>query len=360
MGRDKFSFDGLESIEDRIRRRAEEISYIAVWDRTDRTKEEPLGRFDFTPDEAIAWMERAPDPTDEEDEEEDNGVDPAFEDDAPSELADASGPRAPSMADLAECACNWLRDLAIRNTLGEPRCRFRVRICGPKGLSTLDSGQFACKNHGYQDERDEALVRDLKIPVPGWEEAGKAGIAKGMRALGDYYSQWGGIVLGSMGQMQGVTNTVVARLSNQLDESRSQVDKLIAALLEFRFRAAQADVAATHEERGSEARTLLVHDAIQHIGEAIKIGISSRNLPSELSEVVMAMGSCPELVTALADPEVRLLMKEPRNLQAIAGMIRGIAAQARAAREMGQPPDAMGAPPTPDPSSAPNPSPVAA
>ena len=63
-------------------------------------------------------------------------------------------------------------------------------------------------------------------------------------------------MLGSMGQMQGVTNTVVSRLSNQLDESRGQVDKLIAALLEYRFKVAQADVAERTDERDSDARRI--------------------------------------------------------------------------------------------------------
>ena len=182
MGRDKFSFEGIESIEDRIRKRAEEISYIAVWDRTDRDKEDPVGRFDLRPEDAIAWMERGAQGDEQEEEEQD----PAFAEDPPTDLAQATAPYNPSMADLAECACRWLRDLAIRNTLGEPKCRFRVRICGPKGMSTVDSGQFLCRNHGYEDERDEAMVRDLRIPPPGFEDAGKAGIAKGMRALGEY------------------------------------------------------------------------------------------------------------------------------------------------------------------------------
>ena len=44
MGRDQFSFEGIEHIENAIRRRAEDASYIGVWDRTERKTEEPAGR----------------------------------------------------------------------------------------------------------------------------------------------------------------------------------------------------------------------------------------------------------------------------------------------------------------------------
>ena len=75
---------------------------------------------------------------------------------------------------------------------------------------------------------------------PSFEEAASAGASKGIKALGDYYAQWGRIVLGSVGQLQGVNNHMLARLHRQLNESRDQVDQLVGAILENRFNELQA------------------------------------------------------------------------------------------------------------------------
>ena len=46
-----------------------------------------------------------------------------------------------------------------------------------------------------------------------------------------------------------------------------------------------------------------------------------------------ALGQSPELVATLNDPEVKVLMQDPTNLQALAGMLKQAAAQARAMRQ---------------------------
>ena len=145
MSLDQFSFEGIEHIEDRIRRLAEDASYIAVWDRTERKTEEPAGRFELTQTDAVPYLT----PND--------GLPPAFDPDEEEEEDDEEEPsieHALSMAvgggilgdltpaQIAEAACRWLRDLAIRHTFAEAYRRFRVRICGPKGIHTLDGGSF--------------------------------------------------------------------------------------------------------------------------------------------------------------------------------------------------------------------------
>jgi hypothetical protein len=49
LGRARFTFEGLDSIERRLRRVGTDASHVMVWDRTERAAEENLGRFDLTP-----------------------------------------------------------------------------------------------------------------------------------------------------------------------------------------------------------------------------------------------------------------------------------------------------------------------
>jgi hypothetical protein len=351
VGREEFSFDGIDEVEERIREIADQLSYVAVWDRSDRKVEEPVGRFDFDPDRALPWLvqeeeERDDEPAEEGDlpreadtswpsdaEEGDDGPQPR------SALARATGgpgnaKRYVGAADLARACCRWLRALAVRNTVGWPHRRFRVRLCGPKGISTLESGSFLCRNHGYEDEIDEAAVRDLKIPTPTFEQAATTAVTRPMQSLGDYYAQWGKIVLGAVGELQGVNNVMLNRLHRQLTESRDQVDQLVAAILNARVQEAEAAGTRDLEERKGDARTALARDALHQLGEAARAFLVAKGINPEMTEVVSSMGTCPDLVAALNDPEVKGLMQNPENLKVLASMLRGAAAQARAARQI--------------------------
>ena len=169
---------------------------------------------------------------------------------------------------IAEAACRWLRDLAIRHTFAETYRRFRVRICGPKGVHTLDGGSFLCRNHGFRLETDDEreAVAKLAIPTPTFEQAAQEGGAKAMRALGDCYAQWGQIVIGSVGQLQSVNNAMNA----QLHEARGQVDQLVATILEYRHKQAVAEDEREKEERDGDTRAALARDAINQLGEAAR------------------------------------------------------------------------------------------
>jgi hydroxyethylthiazole kinase-like sugar kinase family protein len=51
-----------------------------------------------------------------------------------------------------------------------------------------------------------------------------------------------------------------------------------------------------------------------------------------MADVLGAIGQSPILVNALNEPDVRELMKDPRNLELLAGMLRQAGTQARAIR----------------------------
>ena len=361
MACDSYSFEGLISIEKRLLRRAEDIGYIKVQDRTVPRKDETLGRFDFTTECAFAWMHDAQfigvAGTDVDDEEEASSSDLAEAAGSDGELPPEPDEPLP-MQDIARAACAWVKDIAIRNTVGEKFRRFRVKVFSPKGSRLIDSGQFVCRNHDVDLEvpEPEGIDPNLKIPTPSFDQAASLGGVKAIKALGDYYAQWGQIVLGSVGQLQGVNNTMLTRLHKQLQESREQVDQLVAAILEYRFQESVAEDQRNQTEREGDARAALARDAINQLGEAARAFLAARGVSPEMTELLGTLSASPDLTAALSDPDVRSLMQDPSNLTTLAAMLRQIGSQARMAREQAaQQTQGQGQPgqPSPSPSSPP-------
>ena len=86
-------------------------------------------------------------------------------------------------------------------------------------------------------------------------------------------------------------------------------------------------------------RPTLTQHTLQQRGQAAKA------VSPEMADVLGAISQSPDLVAALGDPDVKALMQEPANLKALAGMLKGAAAQARAVREAANAPGL----PTPEP-----------
>jgi len=350
VGHDKFAFERIELLEARIRRLAKDAAYVQVWDRTDRKNEQNLGRFDLTETDALPYLAERVQPTLAPDEDDDpyegafGEYDDLEEDDEEPDPGPSDEP--PTLDQIAEAAIRWLRELAVSNTVGEEWCRFRAKVFGPKGMKVLHTGTFIVRNVDHDLELPvSAELADLKIPTPTFEQAASAGAAKGIKALGDYYAQWGRIVLGSVGQLQGVNNEMLARLHKQLNESRGQVDQLVGSILENRFNELQVHEERQAAERQDDARHALAREALAQLGDAAKAFLTARGINPEMADVLGVLGSSPELMGALNDPDVRALMQDPGNLSSLAQMLKAAGQQARAAREAG------GAPPPPPPAS---------
>ena len=362
MGRARFTFEGLDSIERRLRRVGTDASHVMVWDRTERAAEENLGRFDLTPGDALPYLEPGwtpdhiddavsiDDPTDDEpvdteladamdrDDEREEAVE-----DAPTTAVARRDPRTVTQAQIAEAACRWLRDIAARNTLAEPYRRFRVKIYGPKGLRTLDTGSFVCRNDDHDLDipvptqssplTEKVRPHDREIPPPSFETVEITSAGRGMRALGDYYAQWGRIVLGSVHQLQGVNNAMVHKLHTQLDASRDQVDELVGAILNLR--AAEMELAEKQRssDKTEDTRAEIAKHALQQLGDAAKAFLAAKGVTPEMADVLGTLGQSPDLMATLSDPDVRILMQDGNNLKLLAGLLKQAAEQARAARE---------------------------
>ena len=342
MARDKFSYQGLDPIADRIRCSADDIGYLVVVDRTDRKHAETLGRFDLTEESALPYIEGEPDDEDEEFEgylarpmgvDDDDEQEPEAEAPDPPEPRDDRGPMPMSL--VAEAAIRWVKDIAARNTVGEEWRRYRVKVFSPKGIRQMDSGQFVCRNHDFDLDVPAAdeVLRELRIPEPDLDRAEKAGMAKGIKALGDYYAQWGQIVLGSMGQLQGVNNAMLSRHHRQLQHSQNHVDQLVAAILTYRVAEAELAEQRRSADRSDDSRTVLAQQALQQLGDAAKALLAARGVTPELADALGAIGQSPELVATLNEPDVRDLMHDPNNLRLLAAMLKQAAQQARALRD---------------------------
>ena len=338
---DGFTFEGLEPIEQRFLRRAAGATYLVIKDRSERNHEETLDRLELTEDDLAPYLDRpfglAPLAQDDDDWEDDPQEDDEDLDDEGSEDEDDDAPAAGAFdseqlthAEVIRAAFRWIRECAVRNTVGDRSTRFRVKLYGPKGVNCLATGQFVCRNDAY--DLDDAVMPKLEIPAPTFDEAARAGSVKGLKALGDYYAQWGQIVLGSVGQLQGVNNAMLARLHRQLQESRGQVDQLVASILEFRVKEIEVQEDRLADERDGDARTTLAREALGQLGAAANTFLASRGMTPDMLEVFTQLGGSPELMAALKDPAVRALMQDGDNLKGLAEMLRQAGAQAQAAQ----------------------------
>jgi len=354
---DKYSFEGLAPIERRTMQLAEEIGYVILLDRTDYNNEDKLGRLDLTEADTEPWREDAPTEDTaawsglrgaaggggDRDGDDEEPADSYEEEDEPEDGSEeACDPREPlPMKVLAEAACRWMRDLAIGNTVGESHRRFRVKVFAPKGHRMLFSSQFVCRNHGLDlDLGPVDELPKLEMPKPSFEESESAAAAKGIRALGDYYAQWGHIVLGSVGQLQGVNNSMLGRLHRQLQESRGQVDDLVAAILNNRIDQSKIEDERASEERTGDARTALAKEALNQLGSAANAFLVAKGVSPEMAGVLDTLSASPELMAALKKPGVQQVMQDPNNLAGLAAMLEQAAAQARA-QAQGAPPPAV-------------------
>jgi hypothetical protein len=336
--RSRFIFEGLEPIEQRFLARAGHGAYIALKDRTDRKHEEGVGRVDLDAAQLAEFL------TDTDDDE--LGFGGALADDEPSEPwydeDEPKGNEDHSPEQLMRAALRWVRATAIRNTSGDAKRHFRVRLFGPKGYSALDGGHFDCLDRTVDEQDDEPLP---EIPPPDPRFAQSASMSKGLGALGEFYAQWGRIVLGSVGQIQGVNNNLLEKLHKQLQDARDQNDQLIAAILEARVAEIESKETRAATEHEGDARHALAKEALGQLGAAANTFLASKGMSPEMIDIFGQLGGSPDLIAALKDPKVRALMQDPDNLKGLAEMLKQAGVQAQAAQ---QPPSNE----TPNPESA--------
>ncbi len=125
---------------------------------------------------------------------------------------------------------------------------------------------------------------------------------------------------------------MMVKLHVQVDASRDHVDRLAGAILNLR--AAEMEIAEKQRsaDRSDDTRAEIAKHALQQLGDAAKAFLPARGVSPEMADVLGTLGGSPDLMGALADPDVRILMQDPANLKVLAGLLKQAAQQARAAQ----------------------------
>lgn len=306
--------EGLDALLEPLLEEVEELAYLTLTDRTDPGTEQRLARLDLTPHELAPWLD-----------------DDLVQHGAPEFVSPAQ-----LEPDVLERALwRWASHVARSHASPGAEHRLRLRAYAVKGHRVLGGGTFFVRPvralPAASVDEDVAVAAPEPLPLETFEELEIEGARAGMRALGTYYAQWGGIVLSSMRQVQSVQNDMIDRLQDQVKDSRSQVDELLAALIETRASASLAQVREDAEIRRQQTNTMLAQQAIHGIGEAAKaFALAKSGLDPKLAGVADKLAQSPELLDTLQSEDVQALMADPDNLKTVAQMLQQAAQAAKA------------------------------
>lgn len=301
MSAEAFHFAGLESVRLQMLEKFSDLSYIAIFDRTDRRQEDSLGRFDVDEDTVRMYLaaQRAAQRGDEA---------------SPEDLGNVG---VLTRRDRIETAIRWLSQLVIDNMADYPVRRFRVRLQGLKGIKPHNTVMVTCTNRAARRAQREGAEG-----APGLARAGTVAPAgTPTEALSEQYARFGEILLGAMSQVQRVSAATIDHLSEQLSDSRDQVDQLVAAILERNVSDLRAESSRAQEVKEADTRTALARDALKQLGDATRTFLTAKGLPPEMGEVFQKIGQSPDLMNALNDPKVRELMNNQENLKDLSSML---------------------------------------
>lgn len=85
-------------------------------------------------------------------------------------------------------------------------------------------------------------------------------------------------MLGSVSQLQGVNNAMLALMHRQLDASRGQVDELIGGILNLRAAEMEAAEQRRTTERVEDTRADIAKQALQQLGDAAKAFFAAKGV----------------------------------------------------------------------------------
>ena len=386
MAQAGLTYKGLDEVEQHLRLLDQEAAYLIFQDRTDPREDETLGRFTLTMEAAAPWLSvmgqqaggelpfrrlfgvadprRSASPAE---------TDGDLDDDLGEEDDEGEDDGAEEWPIILHAACWWVREMAARNVVGEGFRRFRVRVYGPKGVKSIYCGQFVCNNTDIARPVEPAraapppaplqLIHPTVAPQPQpapavISPAEQQGVSTGMVALGTYYAQFGQLLLNSVSHLQGLSDGMMARMDVHLRESRGQVDQLVASFLEFRFKQVTDAEEANAASRQQEVNSNLTRNALSSLSDVAKAFVVTRGMPPETTELISALGTSPELMATLKEPDVQALMKDPANLRDLASLLKQAGQHARVSQGANNVGPSTAMPPTtPPPPAYPAPEP---
>ncbi len=303
MAAEAFHFTGLESVRLQMLEKLSDLSYMAIFDRTDRRQEDSLGRFDLDEDAVRLYLaaQRAAGRGEEA---------------TPDDLV-AVG--ALTRRDRIEAAVRWLTQLVSDNMGDFPVRRFRVRMQGLKGVKAHNTVMVTCTNR--EAVRNHRESNQIPMPSARLSEIAPTQTVAEARAVSELYARWAEIMLGTMAQVQRVNSASIEQLGEQLADSREQVDQLVAAILERNVAEVKQEAVRVHDAKEADTRTALARDALKQLGDATRTFFTAKGMPPEMADLFQKIGQSPELMSALNDPKVRELMNNPENLKDLSNML---------------------------------------
>jgi hypothetical protein len=321
-----FRFEKFDDVAQRLAERADDIGYLVLFDRTERP-EDKLGRFNWVEDDSI----QAP----QEYSSDEEGLFDAFEDEEDEEDEDSLVTALPG---LVGQAVSWLRTMALDNFI-PPWRRYRVRVYGPKGHSSLDSFQFIVRGE-QPPEVEEDTPPWPQTPPLSFEAASERMGVGVLEHLGRGYARFIHLVLTTTNQLQQINAATNHQLHRQLVDTRGQNDRLVAAIIEQQGEMLQVERQGLDNQK-SQAQMQLGQQALRTLDDATRLYLMThKGLPPELQPLVSAVTSNPQLMQVLSNPQVQQLLGDPQAQQQLAAMLQMAAQQATAqAAPPSAPPD---------------------
>lgn len=280
-------FDGWDSAEGWIRALpeadADAWTYLTIVDRTSREAEITIGR---------RAREESPDPFQ-------NGPD-----------------------DLVQ----WVREQAIGNAIGSSRTVYRVRAWTVKGqVAAIGSRQFV-----VADDSAPEAVDAFASMTPGQAEAHAT--VSGLRHLGDHYKQFGETVLATFKGFAEIHALTSQQLSGELNIQRGQALSLFRAQLQDKRETTEQEAMLQIHAADAKVKEVAINRGLgllEAVGRMLAPD-QGAGVPQELQPVLQIVGSSPELSSALKDPKILKLLRDPTAQAGLAQILAELSAEAPA------------------------------
>lgn len=332
----------------------DDIGYLAVSEVTDRNRSIAGARVDFSAVALSPWLRR--ESTDEDEEpDDDEGDEREDGDEEPADLGSALDGDVVDTAMLAIAARRWVRETAAALMGGRPYVKFKIGLWTPRGQTLLHSSRFEVRNPGARrKEADEdadveaerkvaAKLPDLTptVATPPQRPGPFPPEERVWQSLGDGYANLIALSQSTYSHIAKLHGAEIASLTEQNKRLLGTVESLSSDLRNVHVGTAEQEREQVREAGETRVREALMGQFIQELGSLGRVLAASKTgIPPELTDVVGALSSSPELMEALKLPQVRALFNDERTLKELAQLLRIAASNQQAAPAAAAPPPA--------------------
>lgn len=346
----------------------DDIAYLALSEINDRNRSVGAARVDFSAVGLSPWMKREAGDDDDPEEDEETGEDAGDdEDESAPDLRDALADDLVPTSQLTRAAQRWLVETVTSLMAGRTYGKFKIGLWSPGGKTLLHSARFEAKNPNARrteaDEEAEVEAERAASATPKAPDLTPTVHAPAPRvgptmpeervwhALGDGYTQLISLTQSTYSHIAKLQSAEIVSLSAQNKRLADTLESVSNDLRSVHIGTAEAQRDEANEAGSAKVREELGKQFIVELGSVGRaIASAKMGIPPELGDVVAAVQDSPELMTALQDPRIRSLLKEPEVAKHIAetlGMVAEHVAQAKAAQAKAPaaPPPATDPPP---------------